>query len=98
MSLNSLVEGKKSIIKKLQKLDPKLVKQEDLISHAEEMGVDLMQDDSGAIILMDDKDAAKFVNLLNDDYVESPLTGQRYEIVNKKALRLVEPDTDNAPL
>ncbi len=90
MDLNKIVEGKKSLIKKLQKIDPKIVSQEDLLAHAEEMGVDLMQDESGAIIIMDDKDAAKFVNLLNDDYVESPMTGIRYEIVNKKALKAIE--------
>lgn len=90
VSLNSLIEGKKGLIKKLQKLDPSVVKQEDLLNHAEEMGLDLMQDDSGAIIIMDEKDVAKFVNLLNDDYVESPMTGQRYEIVNKKALKIIE--------
>lgn len=91
VSLNSLIEGKKSLIKKLQKLDPSAVKQEDLMSHAEEMGIDLMQDDSGSIIIMDEKDVAKFVNLLNDDYVESPMTGLRYEIVNKKALKIMDP-------
>lgn len=90
MSLNSLIEGKKGLIKKLQKLDPTIVKQEDLMNHAEEMGIDLMQDDSGSIIIMDEKDVTRFVNLLNDDYVESPMTGQRYEIVNKRALKLVE--------
>ena len=41
---------------------------------------------------MDDKDASKFINLLNDDYVESPMTGMRYEIVNKKALKVIEPE------
>lgn len=93
ITLNSLVEGKKSLIKKLQKIDPSLVKQDELMSHAEEMGIDLMQDDSGAIIIMDDKDLSKFVNLLNDDYVESPMTGLRYEIVNKKALKVIESDS-----
>lgn len=92
MDLNKMVEGKKALIKKLQKLDPNMVKQEDLLDHAEEMGVELMQDESGAIIIMDDKDATKFINLLNDDYVESPLTGMRYEIVNKKALKAIEPE------
>ncbi len=92
MDLNKIVEGKKALIKKLQKVDAGLVSQEDLLSHAEEMGVDLMQDETGAIIIMDDKDATKFVNLLNDDYVESPMTGMRYEIVNKKALKAIDPD------
>jgi hypothetical protein len=86
-NLQTLVQGKKSMIKKLQKLDVTAIKQDELLSHAEELGIELMQDESGAIILMDDKDMAKFINLLNDDYVESSLTGQRYEIVRKKPLK-----------
>ena len=65
-----------------------LFKQEELVSHAEEMGLELMEDTNGAIIIMDDKDLTKFVNLLNEDYYESPMTGMRYEIVKKKPLKL----------
>lgn len=88
LSLQLLVKDKKSLIKKLQKINPYAVKQEELMSHAEELDIDLMEDDSGQIIIMDDKDLTKFVNLLNDDYIESPLTGQRYEIQKKKLLKL----------
>jgi hypothetical protein len=88
LNMQELVKDKKSIIKKLQKINVHAVKQDEMMDHAEEMGLDLMQDDSGAIIIMDDKDMAKFVNLLNDDYMESPLTGQRYEIQKKKLLKL----------
>jgi hypothetical protein len=87
VNMQTLVKGKPSTIKKLQKIEPSLVKQEDLINHAEEIGIDLMSDDTGAIIIMDDKDLTKFVNLLNDDYMESPMTGLRYEIVKKKPLK-----------
>lgn len=87
LDMQVLVKGKRSLIKKLQKIEPSLVKQEDLMNHAEELEIDLMQDDSGAIIIMDDKDLTKFINLLNDDYVESSLTGQRYEIIRKKLLK-----------
>ncbi len=89
-TMQTLIKGKKSIIKKLQKLDVQAVKQDELLAHAEELGIELMQDESGAIIIMDDKDLIKFVNLLNDDYVESSLTGQRYEIVRKKPLKIEE--------
>lgn len=87
-NMQTLVAGKKSLIRKLQKIDPGAVSQDDLLAHGEEMGIELMQDDRGAIIIMDDKDLTKFINLLNDDYIESPLTGQRYEIVRKKPLKL----------
>ena len=89
-SMQTLIEGKRSIIKKLQKLNASAVKQEQLLEHAEDLGIDMMQDDAGSIIIMDDKDMGKFVNLLNDDYMESQLTGQRYEIIQKKLLKLDE--------
>jgi len=91
LSMQSLVKGKRATIKKLQKIEPTLVKQDDLVDHAEELGLDLMLDDNGAIIIMDDGDLTKFVNLLNDDYIESPLTGLRYEIKSK---RLLKPPSD----
>jgi len=97
-NLQTLVKGNKGIIKKLQKLDPTAIKQDELLAHAEELGIELMQDESGAIILMDDKDMIRFVNLLNDDYIESSLTGQRYEIVRKKPLKLSDDDDSEAML
>lgn len=90
VSMQSLIKGKPAAIKKLQKIEPSLVKQDDLIDHADEMGIDLMTDEAGAIIIMDDKDITKFVNLLNDDYIESPMTGQRYEIIKKRLLKVDE--------
>ncbi len=86
MSLQSMVRDKKRIINKLQKINTSLVTQEQLLNHGDEMGKELMVDDAGAIIIMDSKDLDTFVNLLNDDYVESTMTGIKYEIRNKKAL------------
>jgi hypothetical protein len=87
-NLQTMVASKKGAVKKLQKINPGLIKQDQLLEHANDLGVDLMEDDAGAIIIMDEKDLGKFVNLLNDDYMESPLTGQRYEIIKKKLLKL----------
>lgn len=86
-TLQGMVKESKSVITKLQKLDPSQIKQEDLLNHADEMGIELMQDEDGAIIIMNAADLNKFVNLLNDDYVESDLTGLRYEIKSKKLLK-----------
>ncbi len=90
--MQTIVKGNKPLINKLQKVEvsPEL-KQDQIMTHAEDMAVDLMQDDSGAIIIEDAKDMMKFVNLINDDYIESPLTGERYEIKSKKVLK---PDAD----
>ena len=87
LTINGLIKGRKATIKKLQKIDAQLMTQEQLMNHAEELGVTLMEDDSGAIIIMDEKDMVKFVNLLNEDYIESPVTGLKYEIKSKKPLK-----------
>lgn len=98
MTIQNLVKGRRSTIKKLQKIEPTLMTQEQLLNHAEEVGVELMEDDSGAIIIMDEKDLVKFVNLLNDDYIESPVTGLRYEIKSKKPLKEPESKEDDSLL
>lgn len=85
--MQSLIKGKKAAIKKLQKIEPGTVKQEDLMDRSDELGVGLMADDDGRIIIMDDKDVVRFVNLLNDDYMESPMTGLRYEVIKKRELK-----------
>lgn len=93
MDLQSLVKGNKATVNKLQKMEIGEIKQDDLLDHAEELGVELMVDDDGAIIIEGTKDLTKFVNLLNDDYYESQLTGIKYEIRGKKALK---PPKDDA--
>ncbi len=85
VTLQSLLKGKKRLVKKLQEIDMTAVPQNDLVAHADELGVELMLDDTGnAIIIMDGKDLDTFVNLLHDDYVTSGLTGNTYEIKSKK--------------
>lgn len=96
LTMNSLIKDKRPLINKLQKIDPTSVSQEDLLNQAEEIGVDMLTDNDGAIIIIDTKDLTKFVNLLNDDYLESPMTGQRYEIRSKKPLRLSEEESTEA--
>lgn len=91
-SLNAMVMEKKALVNKLQKIDPTNVKQDELLNHADELGIEMMTDSNGSIIIMDTKDLTKFVNLLNDDYYESPMTGLKYEIKSKKPLKLEESD------
>lgn len=87
VTLQSAIAENKSVINKLQNIEIGELTQEQLSDHAEELGVDLMTDDNGAFIIMNPKDMAKFVNLLNDDYMESNLTGKRYEVQRKKILK-----------
>lgn len=86
MDLQSLVMDKKKIVNKLQKLEVGVITQEQAIEHADTMQLELMTDDAGAIIIMDGNDLDMFVNLINEDYITSELTGKRYEIKSKKLL------------
>lgn len=86
MDLQGLVRDKPGIVKKLQKLDVGGVTQEQAIEYADTMQLELMTDDSDAIIIMDGRDLDMFVNLINEDYITSELSGKRYEIKSKKLL------------
>ena len=84
--LQSLVMEKKKIVNKLQKLEVGAVSQEQALEYADTMQLELMSDDAGAIIIMDGNDLDMFVNLINEDYITSELTGKRYEIKSKRLL------------
>lgn len=91
LTLNSLLQDRKPLIKKLQALDiAEEMPQEKLIEYADEMQLELMTDDDGSIIIMDDRDLSMFVNLLSEDYYVSPVNGRRYEIKSKKLLSAPE--------
>ena len=91
MTLEALVRDNSTLVNKLQKVDPELATQEQLMDYADELGLELMLDDLAEnIIIMDAKDATKFINLLNDDYAVSGMTGIRYEIKSKKEVKSAE--------
>lgn len=96
LTLNSLLQDRKPLVKKLQSLDiNEQMPQDKLIDYADEMQLELMTDDDGSIIIMDDKDLNMFINLLAEDYFISPVNGRRYEIKSKKLLS--EPDGGEPP-
>lgn len=86
MDLQGLVREKKNVVNKLQKLEVGAVSQEQAIEYADTMQLELMTDDDGSIIIMDGRDLDMFVNLINEDYIVSEITGKRYEIKSKKLL------------
>jgi len=90
LDLQTLVRDRKKIVNKLQKLEIGAITQEQAVEYADQMQLELMTDDAGAIIIMDGNDLDIFVNLINEDYVTSEITGKRYEIKSKKLLD--EPD------
>ena len=90
LDLQTLVRDRKKIVNKLQKMEIGSLTQERALEYAEQMQLELMSDDTGAIIIMDGNDLDMFVNLINEDYITSEITGRRYEIKSKKLLD--EPD------
>jgi hypothetical protein len=86
LDLQTLVRDRKKIVNKLQKMEIGAVSQEQAVAYADEMQLELMTDDAGAIIIMDGNDLDMFVNLINEDYITSEITGKRYEIKSKKLL------------
>jgi len=90
LDLQTLVRERKKIVNKLQKMEIGSVTQDQAMEYADTMQLELMTDDAGAIIIMDGNDLDMFVNLINEDYITSEITGKRYEIKSKKLLD--EPD------
>lgn len=87
LTLNALLADRKPLLKKVQNLViEEAMSQKDLIDYADEVQLELMTDDDGSIIIMDDKDLTMFVNLLDEDYFISPVSGQRFEAKGKKLL------------
>lgn len=86
LDLQTLVRERKKIVNKLQKMEIGAVTQEQALEYADQMQLELMSDDNGAIIIMDGNDLDMFVNLINEDYIVSEITGKRYEIKSKKLL------------
>jgi len=95
LDLQTLVRERKKIVNKLQKMEIGGVTQEQALEYADDMQLELMTDDAGAIIIMDGNDLDTFVNLINEDYIVSEITGKRYEIKSKKLLD--EPDGGEPP-
>jgi hypothetical protein len=86
MDLQSLVRDRKKTVNKLQKIEVGAVTQEQAIEYADQMKLELMTDDHDAIIIMDGNDLDMFVNLINEDYITSEITGKRYEVKAKRLL------------
>lgn len=79
-----------SLIKKMLKVEPGLIKQDQVIETIDEMGLKLMTDDNGAIILMDLKDVGIFLDILLDNFMKSEATGNEYLVKSKKQLVEIE--------
>ncbi len=86
LDLQSLVRERKKTVNKIQKIEVGGITQDQVIDYADSMQLEIMTDDAGAIIIMDGNDLDTFVNLINEDYITSEITGRRYEVKTKKLL------------
>lgn len=86
MDLQSLIRERKKTVNKLQRVEIGSMTQDQVIEYADQMQLELMTDDTNAIIIMDGRDLDTFVNLINEDYITSEVTGRRYEVSRKKLL------------
>ena len=86
LDLQSLAMEKKKVVNKLQKMEIGIVTQEQVVEYADDMQLEIMTDTDDSIIIMDGNDLDVFVNLINEDYITSQVTGRRYEIKSKKLL------------
>lgn len=90
LSMEHLIDHNQSLAKALTRLDVEaLPSLDDVVQHADDTGLALMTDNNGGIIIMDNRDAMMFVNILADNYVDSGLTGAHYLATSKKRI-----DTD----
>jgi hypothetical protein len=86
LDLGSLARERKKAFNKLLKLELGEINQQQAIQYADEMQLELMTDDNGAIIIMDGSDLDVFLNLINEDYATNEITGKHYEIKSKKQI------------
>jgi len=86
LDLQTLVRDRPRAVNKLQKLEVGGITQDQVIEYADDMQLEIMTDDAGAIIIMDGSDLDTFVNLINEDYITSQITGRRYEVKSKRLL------------
>lgn len=86
LDLSSLVNDRKKAMTKLIGMTIGAVTQEQAVEYADEIGLELMTDDLGAIIILDGSDLDVFLNLINEDYATNDITGRRYEIKKKKEM------------
>lgn len=80
-----MAQTDKTATKKLAEVNPHLMSQEEVINAADEFAIELMTDDSGAIILMDVNDVKVFLDILLDNFVHGS-TGIPYVAKTKKEL------------
>lgn len=84
--LENILRESNALLNKFLKTDTSLMKQSQVVELADEMGLELMTDDNGAIIIMEKADLNVLLDIINDNYYESSATGNHYVAKSKKSV------------
>lgn len=87
--IENILRESPSILNKFLKTDIDLIEQEQIFEIADAMQLELMSDDAGAVIIMDKADLNVLLDIINDNYYQSP-TGRHYVAKSKKAIDVAE--------
>lgn len=87
--IENILRETPSILNKFLKTDIDLIEQEQIFEIADAMQLELMSDDAGAVIIMDKADLNVLLDIINDNYYQSP-TGHHYVAKSKRAIEVAE--------
>lgn len=87
--IENILRETPSILNKFLKTDIDLIEQKQIFEIADAMQLELMSDDAGAVIIMDKVDLNVLLDIINDNYYQSP-TGHHYVAKSKKAIEVAE--------
>lgn len=90
LNLSALAKSKKMLAEKLLRVNPRQFSLEQILEQADKFGLALMTDDAGRIIIMDARDATIFADLLNDEYVDSDMSGRHYRALKKEVVEDID--------
>lgn len=85
--IESFFRESKPLLNKFLKTDIKSVDQSKVMDVANDMGLDLMESDDGAVILQDKTDLNKVLDIINDNYFEGHTTGNLYVAGSKRKVK-----------
>jgi len=87
--IENILRENNSLLNKFLKADIDLIEQEQIFEIADSMQLELMSDDDGAVIIMDKADLNVLLDIINDNYYQSP-TGHHYVAKSKKSIEVAE--------
>nr|DAU46705.1 MAG TPA: protein of unknown function (DUF4868) [Caudoviricetes sp.] len=84
------VKDSSTLVNKMQNLEIGVIPQSEVIKIAQKFCLELMVTDDQRIIIMDEKDARVFLDIISDSYVESLASSKYYLAKSKKDIEYVD--------